>query len=128
MIRLTQQQAQRAGLTKGARPHKYHAQPTTIDGIRFDSKKEAIRYGWLIYRQKIGEISDLRWQVRFPITVTNLSTGELTECGAYIADFVYLDVASRTVIVEDVKGVKVAVYRLKKKLIEALHGITITER
>ena len=129
VIRLTQEQARRAGISPG-RPHKYHAQSTTIDGIRFDSKKEAIRYGLLIYRQKIGEISDLKWQVRFPIYVTNLASGEITDCGAYVADFVYLDVPSGQRIVEDVKGgyaTKTATYRLKKRLVEGLHGITIRE-
>jgi hypothetical protein len=127
LIRLSVEQARRAGIGTGGRPHKYHAQPTTIDGIRFDSKKEATRYGWLLYRQKIGEITDLRWQVRYPITVTNIETGEITDCGAYVADFVYRDAAG-TVIVEDVKGYRTPLYRLKCKLVEGLYGITITER
>ena len=122
MIRLTQEQARRAGIGQGVRPHKYHAQPTTIDGIRFDSKKEATRYGWLLYRQKIGEIRDLRYQVRYSITVTNLQTGELRDVAAYVADFEYFDVAADHVITEDVKGMRTALYRLKKKLVEAQYG------
>jgi hypothetical protein len=127
LIHLTQEQARRAGLTKaGHRPHKYHATPTTIDGIRFDSKKEATRYGWLLFRQKRGEIADLRWQVRYPIDVTNLQTGEVTSCGAYVADFVYVE--NGQTVTEDVKGFRTPLYRLKCKLVEGLYGITITER
>ena len=47
----------------------------------------------------------------------------------YIADFSYYDVETRSVVVEDVKSkaTRTALYRLKKKLIEAQHDITITE-
>jgi hypothetical protein len=129
-VHFTKEQARRAGLGLLAQPraHKYHAEPTIIDGMRFDSKKEATRWGWLRYKQKVGELRDLRRQVRYPLSVVNLATGEITECGAYLADFVYVDVASGALVVEDVKGFRTPLYRLKCRLMHALYGITITER
>jgi len=47
--------------------------------------------------------------------------------GEYRADFRYVEARTGKLIIEDVKGVKTAVYRLKKKLFEALYGIEITE-
>lgn len=45
----------------------------------------------------------------------------------YIADFVYLDAATGKIVVEDVKGVKTEVYKLKRKLMLFFHGIRIKE-
>jgi hypothetical protein len=130
MVHLTPEQARRAGLglLKQPREHKYHAEAQVVDGARFDSKREATRWGWLQYRQKAGEIRDLQRQVEYPINVTNLDTGEIIYCGAYVADFVYVEVASGAQVVEDSKGVRTAVFILKKKLVEALYGIRITEQ
>ncbi len=38
---------QKVGRVAVEKPHKYHAEPTIVDGIRFDSKKEATRYAEL---------------------------------------------------------------------------------
>lgn len=127
-IRMSEEQARRLIKVKIPAAHKYHAQPVTIDGQRFDSKKESVRWGWLRMRERIGEIRELRLQVRFPIHMVNLITGEITDCGAWLADFVYQDVASGAMVVEDVKGFRTAAYRLKKKLVEAQYGITVRER
>jgi hypothetical protein len=130
MVRLTADQARRAGLGLIAQPreHKYHAEPQVVDGARFDSKRESTRWGWLQLRVKVGEIRDLQRQVEYPINVTNMETGEIIYCGAYVADFVYVEVASGAKVVEDSKGVRTAVFILKKKLVEALYGIHITEQ
>lgn len=85
----------------------------------FASKKEARRHGELLLLQKIGEISDLKTQVYYDLSVN----GQMI-C-AYAADFVYNE-NGRT-IVEDVKGFRTPVYRLKAKLMKAIFGITIKE-
>lgn len=99
---------------------KYGAQRTTVDGLTFDSKKEARRYRDLLLLGLAGELRDLELQPRFPIVVNGVRIGE------YRADFRYWD-ARRGDVVEDVKGLRTPVYVLKRKLIEALYGITITE-
>jgi Protein of unknown function (DUF1064) len=99
---------------------KYNAKRTEVDGITFASKKEAARYGELKLLQRLNELSELQLQPQFHIVVR----GDM--CGKYIADFSYKDKAGKQ-IVEDVKGIKTPVYRLKKKLVEALYGIEIVE-
>lgn len=98
---------------------KYRAIRTEVDGIKFDSKREAKRYGVLRIMERAGLISGLECQVKYPITVN----GKLI-C-TYICDFKYLEKGS--VIIEDVKGVRTPIYKLKKKLMEAVHGIIIKE-
>jgi hypothetical protein len=99
--------------------HKYHAIPTEIDGIRFDSKSEAIRYQELKLLERAGEISNLELQPKYSIDINGKHI-----CN-YVADFRYLD--RGVLVVEDVKGMKTPVYRLKKKMVEAAYGIVITE-
>lgn len=100
---------------------KYRAIPTVIDGIRFASKKEARRYEELKLLKRAGAIDMVGMQPKFPLEVN----GQLI-C-TYIADFQYLDVKSQKVVTEDCKGMKTPVYRLKKKLMKAIHGIEIKE-
>lgn len=99
--------------------NKYHNIHTTIDGIRFDSKKEARRYADLILLQKAGAIRQLELQPRFPIVVNGVKV-----C-TYVADFAYFENAR---VVEDVKGVRTAVYKLKAKMLLACYpGIDFRE-
>jgi hypothetical protein len=98
---------------------KYHAIKVEIDGRVFDSRAEGRRYSELCLLEKAGEISDLECQPKFDIIVN-----EKHIC-FYIADFRYN--TRRGEIIEDVKGLKTPVYKLKKKLFEALFEITITE-
>ena len=104
-----------------AKRHKYGAKAVTIDGIRFASKKEGKRYAELKLLAKSGEISELQRQVPFRYELD----GELMF--TYVADFTYLDKLEGLTIIEDVKGVKTPLYRLKKKLIEAEYNIEIME-
>jgi hypothetical protein len=106
---------------------KYHAQPETVDNIRFHSHKEAKRYAELKLLQRAKLISDLHWQVAYALSVTNLATGELLTVGTYIADFTYTEQGRH--IVEDVKGIKggTPLYAWKRKHMLAEHGITILE-
>lgn len=103
------------------RQSKYNAIKTEVDGRVFASRREARRYEELVILEKAGEISGLVCQPNFRITVN-----EKHICN-YIADFQYTDEIKDELVVEDVKGMKTPVYKLKKKLFEALYGFTITE-
>ena len=94
---------------------KYFSKKTEVDGIVFDSKKEALRYKELRMLEKAGMISDLQLQVPFELIPGFRYNGQAIRAVKYIADFVYLD-GGRT-IVEDVKGYKTDVYAIKKKLL-----------
>jgi len=94
---------------------KYRARRTTIDGIEFMSKKEAMRYEVLKAMQQSGEISDLQLQVKFDLLPTIKRESETLRKKSYIADFVYMQEGKR--IVEDVKGFKTPIYSLKKHLL-----------
>ena len=100
---------------------KYNAKKTEVDGFVFDSKKEAARYQQLVLMERAGEIAELQCQPKFPIYVNDIKV-----C-TYIADFRYLDIAKNAYIVEDVKGIKTSIYRLKKKLMKACYGIDVFE-
>jgi len=104
---------------------KYGAKRVVVDGVSFQSKREGSRYRQLQLLVRAGVITDLQLQVPFPIDTVNLETGEVQTVAKYLADFVYRQ-EGRTVI-EDVKGMKTETYRLKKKLVEAIHGVRITE-
>ena len=101
--------------------HKYHAKPVVIDGIRFASKKEGSRYNVLKIMQKTNQIECLICHPEFTIMVNNFKICK------YVADFGYTDRETGEHIIEDVKGVRTAIYRLKKKLMKACHGIEILE-
>lgn len=101
---------------------KFGNQKVVIDGIEFDSKKEARRYQELKIRVMSKEIWDLKMQERFPLEVNGHHIAD------YLADFTYMTAFGK--VVEDVKSVitrKHPVYRLKNKLMNACHGIKITE-
>lgn len=104
-------------------PQKYRNIPTTIDGIGFQSKKEAARYQELKLLQYAGEIGAILLQPAFPLTVNDVFIG------SYYADFSYPVLATGLTIYEDVKSpvTRTSVYRLKKKLVKALYGVDIVE-
>lgn len=107
------------------RRSKYGAVKTTVDGIVFHSAKEARRYQELKLLVRAGEISDLALQPKYPICIEG-EHGFEPAIAHYVADFQYYT-REGELVVEDVKGVRTPVYRLKKKLVEAMHGIRITE-
>lgn len=112
------------GLRRG---NKYRAIKTTIDGIVFDSKKEAARYRELKLEERAGLVKDIKVHERFKLKIGDV------DLGAYEADFVYkrklkgysYDVWDE--VVEDCKGFRTTVYKLKKKLMLAIYGISIAE-
>jgi len=97
--------------------NKYHAKKTVVDGITFDSKKEANRYATLKQLERFGMIQDLRIQVPFELQpgYTN-NQGKKIKPITYIADFVYINSGEK--VVEDTKGFKTKEYLLKRKLFE----------
>lgn len=105
------------------KPSKYHNQKTkTVDGIEHDSKHEAERWMELQMLQRAGEIANLRRQVPFEL----IPKQEGERACNYIADFVYLDKSGKTVV-EDAKGVRTDVYKIKKKLMLWRYDICIKE-
>lgn len=111
--------------------NKYRNIKTVVDGITFDSKKEAARYGELKLMQRAKLIRNLEIQPQFPLMVG----GEYLDpvkVATYKGDFKYEEHTPNgyvkwTEVVEDVKGIKTPVYNLKKKLMKAIHGIEIRE-
>lgn len=97
---------------------KYNAKKVTIDGITFDSKKEAARYQELKLMERAGLIKDLELQPEYElIAAYRRQDGKHIQAIRYRADFRYLDLRTSKRIVEDVKGMKTQVYLIKKKLL-----------
>lgn len=109
----------------GWRTSKFHAKKTTVDGITFDSSKEADRYLALKAMEEDGLIGDLRRQVRYELVPAFDADGKHYRPVFYVADFVYVE--DGKTVVEDVKGMKTDVYRLKSKLFARRYGIGIKE-
>jgi hypothetical protein len=101
------------------RGNKYHAKQKTVDNIRFDSKKEAARYQDLKLLEHAQSITGLRCQVWFTMLVNNILVCR------YRADFCYIEDGKE--IVEDCKGFRTDSYKIKAKLMHAVHGIIIRE-
>lgn len=125
---------------------KYNNKKIIVDGIKFDSKKEALRYKELKMLEKAGIISNLQRQVKYTLIPAQYErTDEVytrgkdkgkpkkgrlieREC-AYYADFVYMQ--DGNTIVEDVKGYRDGqaynLFVIKRKLMLYVHGIIIKE-
>jgi hypothetical protein len=102
--------------------NKYGARKLTApDGQVFDSVKEYHRWGCLKLLERAGEIRDLKRQVKFELIPKQ--NGE--RACYYIADFTYY--MDGKLVVEDCKGFKTDVYKIKKKLMLWVHGIRIEE-
>lgn len=109
---------------KGRR--KYANEPTVFDGIRFDSKAEARRWGDLQLLLRAGVIRDLQRQVRYVLVPKQARpSGGVEREKAYVADFQYTDAKTGRTVVEDVKGAEPAVWGLKRALMLQVHGVEI---
>ena len=109
--------------------NKYFNKKVIVDGIKFDSKKEAKRYNELKILKKAGLIKELELQKVFELQpkYTN-NKGEHIRSITYKADFFYYDKNLEKYIVEDTKGYRTDVYKLKKKLFEYIYpNLTIEE-
>ena len=103
------------------RHSKYNARKITIDGITFDSIKEAARYKELKLLERAGEIKDLELQPKFVLLDSFYYGGKKEREISYVADFKYYDKAKSKIIVEDVKGFKTDVYKIKRKLFLSMY-------
>lgn len=130
------------GKPKARGSSKYHAEKITVNGITFDSKKEARRWLELTALEQAGKIHGLRRQVKYLLIPEQrencaeryksgpkkgqFKPGRVLEreC-AYYADFDYYE--DGTHVVEDVKGVRTKEYRLKKKMLLYTYQIRISE-
>ena len=105
---------------------KYRSRKVTINGITYDSKKEANRHNELLLLQRAGRISDLKTQVKFELLPSQRIDGKVAERPVtYIADFVYKQ--DGETVVEDTKGFRTTDYILKRKMMLFFHGIRIKE-
>lgn len=99
---------------------RFVAKPTEVDGVRFASKGEAVFFAKLQQQERVGEISNLERQPSFRIEIN----------GKWIctvkADAAFTDCAG-VCRVQDYKGHTgdTPVSRLKRRLVEALHGVEI---
>lgn len=105
-----------------AKPSKYRNRKITTEHGAFDSEKEARRYAELVLFARTGEIHDLRRQVRYALVVNGVHVCD------YVADAVYSE--GGRLVVEDTKSEftrKLPVFRIKKCLMLACHGVSILE-
>lgn len=109
------------------RRNKFNAKKTIVDGIAFDSRREALRYRALKVREAKGEIESLELQPRYRFTVGGVAIkAENGRQLAYTADFTYIETATRRRVIEDVKGVKTEAFQLRRAIMRAMgHEIRI---
>lgn len=105
---------------------KYKARKTSVDGIVFDSIREANRWQELRLLERAGKISNLQRQVKFVLIPKQVRDKKVIEreC-SYIADFVYCE--NGETVVEDTKGMRTRDYIIKRKLMLFNHNIRIRE-
>ena len=116
-----------------AKANKYHATKVHLDGVWFDSQREAARYQELQLLMQAGEIEALEVHPGFALMVPDLTTEGAPfvfhTIGWYHADFQYRNIRTGNVVVEDVKSkpTKTEAYKLRKRFVEAQYQITIVE-
>ncbi|CAD7023238.1 hypothetical protein REJC140_00139 [Pseudorhizobium endolithicum] len=109
-----------AAVAKPKRGNKFGAQRTTLDGITFDSKREAEVYGDLKLLEKDGRISGFERQRKFNLIVN----GEII--GSYRADFAFIDHdQDGRLRCVDVKGCVTREFKRTQKIIKAIYGIDV---
>ncbi len=100
------------------------------DGTQFDSKKEMLRYCNLLLLKRAKLITGLELQPRIPIIIKGVAIRYFIKTGRrqmfYVADFKYFDIERDRWVIEDVKGHRTEVYKIKRALLDAM-GITIDE-
>lgn len=105
---------------------KYRNKKVTIDGITFDSKREAKRYTELKLLEKAGQIQGLELQKEYVLIPSQKINGKVAERAVkYKADFVYTE--NDKTVVEDTKGMRTKDYIIKRKLMLYIHGVKIKE-
>lgn len=133
-------------MKRGRRTVKHGNKKTVVDGIEFDSKKEARRYIELKLLQDAGQIEELELQKVFELIPAQYETfprygkkGQRLKDGrrciekscTYKADFSYIQ--NGQLVVEDTKGYRdpasasYAKFVIKRKLMLHLFGIRVIE-
>lgn len=112
---------------KSQKKPKYKNIKTSVDGIEFDSKREASRYLILKRWESIGLISELKLQVPFELFPAQKRDGVLIERPCkYIADFTYRN-KDGNFVCEDAKGHSTTEYKIKRKAMLFFHNIIVIE-
>ncbi len=113
----------------GGRPKvsKYKAVRTTVDGVTFDSKREARRYQELKLLERAGKIRLLDRQVTYELAPSVKIAGEKRARPAlrYKADFAYEDAVNGGLVIEDAKGYSDTAFRIRQHLMKSVHGIDV---
>ena len=110
--------------------NKYKNTKVEYKGIKFDSLKEMRHYQLLEYRQRTGEIKDLKLQVSYELIPKYKINGKTIRNTCYLADFTYITTKDDKLHVIDVKSPitrKNSTYRMKKKLFEYKYGVEVEE-
>lgn len=107
--------------------NKYKNKKVIYNGIKFDSVKEKNRYMQLLYLEKAGLIKDIKLQYEFELQPAFTLNKKKIRKITYIADFYYYDNNLNDYVVEDVKGIRTDVYKLKKKMFEYKYQKEIIE-
>lgn len=95
---------------------KYHNRPVDLDGYHFDSTREAARYGELKLMVLAGGITDLRVHPLYTLQDGFYFQGKRIPPIRYEGDFEYYECATGKTVVEDVKGVETAAFKIKYKM------------
>lgn len=107
--------------------NKYKNKKVIYNGIKFDSIKEKNRYMQLLYLEKAGLIKDIKLQYEFELQPAFTLNKKKIRKITYIADFYYYDNNLNDYVVEDAKGIRTDVYKLKKKMFEYKYQKEIIE-
>lgn len=106
---------------------KYKNKKVEINGMVFDSKKEASRYWELLMLQDGGVIKDLEVHKKYPLIPSQKGVIRNERPVYYVADFVYYDNEKKKEVVEDTKGFLTKDYIIKRKLMKYIHDVEIVE-
>ena len=105
--------------------NKYNNKITELDGIKFHSRKESVRYSQLKLYEKGKLITNLRLQVAYELIPKLVINGKTERAIKYVADFVYYDTVNKCEVVEDVKGMITDIFKIKYRLMKKIHNIDI---
>lgn len=125
-MRLTEKQYN-LFIKNNKKQNKYKNKKVISDGKKYDSKKESKRAIQLKTMEKLGIIKDLKEQVPYILQEKFILNGKTVREIKYIADFVYIIVETGEEVIEDVKGIRTEVYRIKKKMFMYKYKKEITE-
>ena len=120
--------------------NKYHNSAVIVDGISFQSRKEARRWRELKLMESAGMIHGLTRQKKFVLIPAQREPDTVGKRGgrkkgavierecSYIADYVYYDKNGK-MVVEDVKSsaTRTKDYIIKRKLMMYIYNIKIQE-